>query len=204
MSGHADYKLFQYNIPENITIYNVPVVNATEETIKGFGEFVYDFNKSKVINVIWPKKEGRPLDNNTGDQALPTEGLFDFYYENNFCKAVNHCVPNGSYITGTTFNNCIYTREANYHPDGGQIVYPQKEGPFILLLSKKGDDIKPSDFIAFKFNGTCGFQIFPNVWHQPAYPLCTKATFNNKQGSVHACVSVDTLNEFNTILCIKI
>ena len=82
MSGHADYKLFQYNIPENITIYNVPVVNATDETIKGFGEFVYNFNKSNVINVVWPKKEGRPLDNNTGDQALPTEGLFDFYYEN--------------------------------------------------------------------------------------------------------------------------
>lgn len=207
MSGHADYELFKMEI-KNINIQEVPITRATEETLQGYGIIVQDFNTTQVITNTWPKLSGRPLDNNTGNQAHLTEGLFKFYYENEYCKANNESVPNGNYITGILPQNenihniitHIYTREANYHPDGGQVIYPKNKTPFILLLSKAGDNIKPSDFIGFYFNGDFGVQILPYVWHQPAYPLSKEAIFYNKQCSVHGCVTVDTVNEFNTLL----
>ena len=53
----------------------------------------------------------------------------------------------------------VLVREANYHPDGGQVFYPVNENPFVLLLALPGDDIKLEDFVAFYCDGTCGVQI---------------------------------------------
>lgn len=214
MSGHAQYDFFskklssEGKIPENIKIVDVPIINATEETLKGYCEIVKKYHNTKVINIKWPKKSGRPIDENTGDQAISAEGIFEFNYGDNFCYAINNSVINGKYITGIINKDCteIYTREANYHPCGGQIVYPYHLGgePFIMLLSKAGDDITPEDFVAFYCDGTFGVQILPNVWHQPAFPMCNNVEFINKQCSVHACVSIDTINEFDTLLRINI
>ena len=88
----------------------------------------------------------------------------------------------------------ILTREANYHPDSGQVFYPVDEVPFYLLLAKEGDDIKATDFVAFYFDGTVGCQIKPGIWHQPPYPV-RRAEFLNKQGAVHACVGYDSIEE---------
>ena len=215
MSGHADYTAFNYKIPDNIKVYEVPIIHATQKNLKGFCNVVHEYENTSVINVKWPKITGwRKLDENTGDQALHTEGMFDFYYDDIYSKAVNHSVENGSYITGiiprsekksgNEIPTHIYTREANYHPDGGQIIFPPSKEPFMLLLSKKGDDILPEDFFCFFCDGSFGVQILPNVWHQPAYPLNNKATFKNKQCSVHGCVTVDTVNEFNTLLRVNL
>lgn len=210
MSGHADYDSFTNFIPTDINIYNVPIIIANKDTLKDYGNIVYDFENTNVINNTWPKHSGRPLDNNTGNQALATEGNFAFYYTQNYAKAHNYSVPNGDYITGiipqTNIEQSIYNiyiREANYHPDGGQIIFPTNKTPFYLLLSKADDNIKPSDFVAFYCDGTFGIQILPYIWHQPAFPLINNTNFKNKQSSVHGCVTVDTLNEFNTLLCIK-
>ncbi len=43
-------------------------------------------------------------------------------------------------------------------------------------------------------------QIAPCVWHQPVYPSSGEAVFDDKQGRVHACVSVDFLGEFGVWL----
>ena len=51
------------------------------------------------------------------------------------------------------------TREANYHPDGGQVFFPVTKEPFVLLLALPGDDIKLEDFVAFYCDGSCGVQI---------------------------------------------
>ncbi len=50
----------------------------------------------------------------------------------------------------------VLTREANYHPDGGQVFYPKKGAAFVLLLALPGDDIKLEDFVAFYCDGSCG------------------------------------------------
>ena len=202
MSGHAEYNYSPSNIPKDIKIINVPVITANKETLEGYCDIVNDFNNTKVINVPWIKLSGRPIDDNTGDQALPTEGIFEFSYDKHYCLANNHSVPNGDYITGIiNENRDIYTREANYHPCGGQIVYPcNNNSPFIILLSKAGDNIQPTDFVAFYCDGTFGVQILPNVWHQPIFPINNNVKYFNKQCSVHACVTVDTIKEFNTLL----
>ena len=69
------------------------------------------------------------------------EGNFSYTLDGKYMKATNEAVG-GYYITGILNENSILTREANYHPDGGQIFYPFKSGPFILLLALPGDDIK--------------------------------------------------------------
>lgn len=210
MSGHSCYTGLVDKINDNnnsINIHNVPVVKATKETLEGYGEIVIDFEKSNVINNTWPKTEGRPLYQNTGNQALPTSGLFKFTYDDKFYYACNESVPDGDYVTGIIKKDkrfLIYTHEANYHPDGGQIICPIEKTPYILLLSKAGDDITPKDFIAFYCDGTFGIQILPYVWHQPAYPLVQETSFLNKQCSVHGCVVVNTVEEFNTLLCIDV
>ena len=53
----------------------------------------------------------------------------------------------------------VLTREANYHPDGGQVFFPVTKEPFVLLLALPGDDIKLEDFVAFYCDGSCGVQI---------------------------------------------
>lgn len=50
----------------------------------------------------------------------------------------------------------VVTREANYHPDGGQIVSPRDKRPFVALLALPSDDITPNKFVAFYCDGSFG------------------------------------------------
>ena len=133
-----------------------------------------------------------------------------------FMIAQNHAVS-GHYITGwfadpafacaesTSPNYArVLVREANYHPDGGQVFFPQNMAPFVALLALPGDDVQPENFIAFYCDGSFGIQIFPNIWHQPVFPLGESATFYDKQGKVHACVAVDFVKEFQTYLSVPL
>jgi len=222
MSGHADYSQFINDINPNINIYDVPIIKATNESIKGYGKFVHDFKNERVINNTWPKEkklilhEGeykytRSVDKNTGNEALPTNGIFKSYYDKNYCYSTNTSVNNGEYIIGVKPNNetknCIYTREMNYHLCGGQVIKNKDKIPFLLLLSKANDFIKPTDCFLFYFEGDVGFQIYPNIWHQPLYPIINHnnlcITFNS-QCSVHSCVTCDFLKEHNTLLRINL
>ena len=211
MSGYADYlddKLYDENIYNR---YNVPVIKATinnfshngiVNNFSQYGNFVYNYNDEKVIIVPWPVNGWRPLMGNTGTEGGITEGKFSFWLENSYFHSKNEAVG-GDYITGRKIINekenetYLLTREANYHPDGGQVFYPIDNKPFILLLALPGDDIKAEDFIAFKFDGSCGCQIKPNIWHQPVFQLSDNALFMTKQGKVHGCVGVDTIKEWN-------
>jgi len=105
----------------------------------------------------------------------------------------------------------VLVRDANYHPDGGQVFFPPPGGrPYIMLLASAdvGDDVRPEHFRAFYFEGSGGFQIAPGVWHQAPYfkPLegnrgdKIQMTFKNKQSSVFACVMTDVFNEFGVYL----
>jgi ureidoglycolate hydrolase len=222
MSGHYDYTSFLKKIPKDINIYNVPIVQANEENIKDYGRFVKDFENEKVINVQWPKekklilKDGkyrytREIDKLTGLEALPTHGVFNSYYDNNYFYSENTSVENGKYIIGVRPENekdlCFYTSEINLHECGGQVIMNINKEPFLLLLSKADDFIKPQDCILFYFDGTLGFQIYPKIFHQPMYPLVkplVNVVSKNKQCSVHSCVTVNFLEEFNTLLKINI
>ena len=185
---------------------------ATAESLKGYGHFVDDFDLAQVEIVTWPASGWRSVRKGTGNEGGTTEGRFEFFRDGGLMCGRNHAVG-GHYITGwfgdpatacasvePEDHDHVYVREANYHPDGGQIFFPASGSPYIALLAKPGDDIKPSDFKAFYFDGTRGVHINPGVWHQPVFPLEPKAVFDDRQGKVHACIACDFVEEFSTYL----
>lgn len=209
MSGYADY--FHEDLP-SIECYDILVVDATPENFQAYGNFVYDYPNEEVTITPWPTND-RPLMHGTGLGGGITEGKFEYKYDRNFLTSKNHAVG-GDYVTGINFEvkngeygkvpSHILTREANYHPDGGQVFYPLTKVPFILLLALPTDDIKLEHFVAFRFNGECGAQIKASIWHQPVFPIADEALFMTKQGKVHACVGFDSINECGRWMRIKL
>ena len=203
-SGYGDYYL-----RDLCNYYDVPVRKATEFTLRGLGQLVQNYDEATVTQVQWPPRGTRSVCSGTGLGGV-TEGEFSFWWEGDMLLAKNAAVG-GSYKVcrsetipdGLSTIRYAYTREANYHPDGGQIIYPNEKVPFYLLLAPEGDDVTPKSFKAFYFDGTCGFQIAPGVWHQPAIPV-RDTTFRNKQGSIHACVAYDSKDEHNMLLRVNI
>lgn len=183
-------------------------VLATDLSLVGYGHFVDDFALAETTIVPWPVTGPRPLVPGTGNEGGVVEDVFVMERRGQTMHAVNHAVGR-SYLTGWFEDppratevhaprdvSRIYTHEANYHPDGGQIFFPRTLTPFVALLAKPGDDVTPEDFVAFLFDGTRGVHVDPGVWHQPVFPLSERAIFDNRQGRVHACVSVDFVREF--------
>jgi ureidoglycolate lyase len=162
--------------------------------------------------VTWPQPDWRPIVAGTGNEGGIVEDFFAMERRGEIQHAVNKAVGR-SYITGWFADPAtaserreprdtsrIYTHEANYHPDGGQIFFPRGGTPFVALLARAGDNVRPEDFVAFLCNGSFGIHIDPGVWHQPVFPLAPFAVFDDKQGRVHACVAVDFVGEFGCYL----
>ncbi len=94
----------------------------------------------------------------------------------------------------------LFTHEANYHPDGGQIFVPRRRAPFVALLALPRDDVTLDDFRAFWCDGSFGLHIDPCVWHQPLFPAADQLDFNYAQGAVHASVGIDYFQEFGAYI----
>jgi hypothetical protein len=152
----------------------------------------------------------------SGNEAGETEGEFSMWAEGGLLFGQNQAVGR-AYIIGwyddpadaradkaPAGSDRLYIYQANYHPDGGQIWCPRDGTPFVAVLAKPGDDVRPEDFVAFRFDGSVGLQILPSVWHQPAAPVGARMTIDNKQGRVHACVDFDSLAEFGCYLEVPI
>ena len=114
----------------------------------------------------WPTSGSRPLAPGSGTHGGVRAGSFEYRWRGDLLEAINNAVPDGNYVTGRLPSDVsaanrthVLTREANYHPDGGQVFFPSRGQAFVLLLAAPGDDIKPEDFVAFYFDGSRGFQI---------------------------------------------
>ena len=101
-------------------------------------------------------------------------------------------------------STCCSVWHANYHPDGGQLFYPWESKTFLCPLALPGDDVKPEDFVCFRCEGNRGLYIHPNIWHEGIFPIKGRQRFYDKQGAVHARVSVDFAREFGCLLEIKL
>jgi ureidoglycolate lyase len=192
--------------------HRVPLIDATGESLRGYGRIVPDFARDPVTIVTWPQPGWRPIVPGTGNEGGIVEDSFVMQRRGEIQHALNQAVGR-SYITGwfadpSTASEArppadtsrIYTHEANYHPDGGQIFSPRQCAAFVALLAKPGDDVKPEHFVAFRCDGSFGIHIDPGVWHQPVFPVDSTATFDDKQGRVHACIAVDFITEFGCYL----
>ncbi len=188
--------------------HRVPLVAATAASLRGYGRIVSNFARDAVTIVTWPQSGWRPIVPGTGNEAGTVEDSFAMQRRGEILYAVNHAVGR-RYITGWFCDPAtasedrepvdvsrIYTHEANYHPDGGQIFSPRDGARFVALLAPPGDDVRPEDFVAFYCDGTFGIHIDAETWHQPVFPVDATAIFDDRQGRVHACVAVDFIAEF--------
>src|SRR5215510_14351169 len=81
--------------------HEIPIVEATNESLKGYGLLVDDFATAKIEIVRWPAQGWRPVDPDTGDEGGTTEGHFSFEWKGDILYGRNEAV-NDSYLIGWT------------------------------------------------------------------------------------------------------
>jgi hypothetical protein len=193
-------------------VHETPLVAASAESLAGYGRLVDNPREFPIEIVTWPAQGWRAIDANTGDQGGVTEGLFEFKWKGETLYARNHAVGD-SYLFGwsnwpeeAAAERPERPREraliwrANYHPDGGQLFYPLKGQSFVVPLALPGDDVTPGKFVSFWCDGRSALYLHPNVWHGAIVPLDDEAEFLDRQGRVHARVSVNFVTEFGCYL----
>merc|ERR1719240_288137 len=213
---------------KGLKIHDVPIKWATNENLKGMGFVVKDPSEFTVQNkrfeiVPWPVSGWRPLDPGTGDEAGTTEGKFDIYWDGDFLYGKNHtiattanhyllgyskdpseCKSRGRGLGPETSPSHVALWYSDYHPDGGQLFYPEDGQPFVTNLCRpKGDNIRPQDMCAFYVPAGYGVYIHPGVWHNAVYThpsTGAERTFFNRQGKIHGRVSVNWAAEFGKLL----
>lgn len=198
-------------LPEALSIVQIDLVQATPESLGGYGTLVDDPHGHPLEICVWPQPGWRVIDPGTGNEGGTTEGTFRFWWNEGTYRGVNEAV-NDSYVLGWSYlpndpsaeradpRVAVYLWHANYHPDGGQLFYPLENKPFIAPLALPGEDVRPENFRAFYFDGSKGLYIHPNVWHEALYVLDESGTFFDKQGKVHARISVDFTKEFSCLV----
>ena len=211
------------SLPHNLKIIDVPLKEATEDSLKGFGHLVQSRDEFKVEKgnfeiIRWPQVGRRPLDPHTGDEAGTTEGHFDVDWKGDYYYGKNLAIstPNNYYLDGlatppesashhaTHQSNHIHLWMSDYHPDGAQLFWPERPIPFVVTLglNTKGDEIVPSDMQSFYIPAGLGVYLHPGTWHNGIYVHQdhTPARFLTRQGRVHARVSVSWADEFGSLL----
>ena len=203
------------DLPAGLRVVEMPVVEATAQSLQGYGHLVDDPNHCQVEIVRWPAAGWRSVDTDTGDEAGTTEGVFISDWQGDILYGRNDAVG-GHYILAyaemperadsshARDPECMMLWHANYHPDGGQLFFPLEQKPFLVPLALPGDDVRPEHFVCFRFDGRQGLYIHPNIWHEGVFGLHGTLRFFDKQGAVHARVSVDFAREFGCLLAAPI
>ena len=202
-------------LPAGLRLVEAPLVVATAENLRGYGELVRDPKTHRVEIVRWPAQGWRPVDSDSGDEGGTTEGIFHAWWEEGRLRGRNDAVG-GHYLLGwqdppeagrsaprASAQDAparVLLWHANYHPDGGQLFFPLEKKPFVVPMALPGDDVKPEDFKTFWFDGSAGLYMHPNVWHEGVFPCASAGRFFDKQGRVHARVSIDFAQECGALL----
>src|SRR5688572_20019027 len=86
-------------LPAGLRLVEAPLVVATAETLRGYGELVRDPKTHKVEIVRWPAQGWRPVDSDSGDEGGTTEGIFHAWWEEGRLMGRNDAVG-GHYLLG--------------------------------------------------------------------------------------------------------
>jgi hypothetical protein len=198
-------------VPDGLRRVRMPVVDATPESLAGYGVLV-DTKDSRAIEIRrWPAQGWRQVDSDSGDEGGTTEGVFVSEWKGDVLYGRNEAVG-GHYVlayaddpsrcdeTHTRPPRQMLLWHCNYHPDGGQLFFPLERRPFMVPLALPGDDVQPGDFVCFRFDGSRGLYIHPDIWHEGVFGLAGTQRFFDQQGAVHARVSIDFPREFGCLL----
>jgi catechol 2,3-dioxygenase-like lactoylglutathione lyase family enzyme len=210
-SAGAPIDYLHPRLPAGLRRVVMPVVDASDESLRGYGRLIDDPSRCEVEIVRWPRRGSRPIDADTGDQGGTTEGVFVSEWRGDILYGSNDAVG-GHYILGygeppevarddhDSTPRRVMLWHANYHPDGGQLFFPLESRPFLVPLALPGDDVTPERFVCFRFDGRQGLYIHPDVWHEGVFAVAGTQRFFDKQGAVHARVSVDFAREFSCLI----
>jgi hypothetical protein len=194
-----------------LALQRIPVRRATAASLSGYGLLVDDPQQQAIEIVRWPAQGWRPVDSDSGDEGGTTQGVFSSEWRGDILYGVNEAVG-GHYLLGFSTAPELASEQhardpqrlmiwhCNYHPDGGQMFFPLEPGPFLVPLALPGDDVVPADFVCFRFDGSQGLYIHPNVWHEGVFALRGRRRFLDRQGAVHARVSINFAEEFGCLL----
>src|SRR4051794_22937311 len=189
----------------------MPVVDATDPALAGYGHLVSDPDECRVEIVRWPATGRRPVDDDSGDQAGTTRGVFTSEWQGDVLYGRNDAVGGHyvlAYATDPVDADTSHARDparmllwhANYHPDGGQLFFPLEDAPYYVPLALPGDDVQPEHFVCFRCAGAVGLYVAPGVWHEGVFARRGRQRFFDQQGAVHARVSVDFAREFGCLI----
>lgn len=212
----APVYLFNASEKPSLPLHHVPLIRATDASVGDYGYLVDDPETCEIEISRWPAQSWRPVDVGTGDEAGWVEGIFHGTWHGDVLFGTNDAV-NGNYVLGwavdpqmastvrqTAARSQVLLWHMNYHPDGGQLFYPLDKTPFVVPVALPGDDLAPDQVVAFWCDGTRGFYIHPNIWHEGIFPVRDKQRFLDRQGRVHARVSCDIGQEFGVYLSVPL
>ena len=213
---NAPQYMFDAREKPTLALHPVPLVVATEASVKDYGSMVDDPEGFDIEIVQWPAQGWRPVDEGTGDEAGAVEGIFRGEWQGDVLYGVNEAVG-GHYVLGWSTDPQTASAESatvpreqvllwhmNYHPDGGQLFFPMDHEPFVVPAALPGDDLTPDKVVAFWCDGSRGLYIHPNIWHEGIFPVTDSQHFLDRQGRVHARVSCDIGAEFGVYLSVPL
>lgn len=217
MNLAAPVYLFSADEKPRLDLLEVPLVEATEQSLNGYGYLVDDPDQCEIEIVRWPAQGWRSVDEDTGDEGGWVEGIFSGQWKGDILYGKNDAV-NGHYVLGWSTDdpahasavtqssprNKVVLWHMNYHPDGGQLFFPLDRLPFVVPVALPGDDLSPDKIIAFWCDGSKGLYIHPNIWHEGIFPVSDSQQFLDRQGRVHARISCDFGAEFGLYLSVPL
>ncbi len=216
MNQPAPNYLFDANEKPSLNLVNVPLIEATGESVKAYGYLVDDPDACEIEIVTWPAQGWRPVDQGTGNEGGYVEGIFHGEWCGDVLMGTNDAVDghyvlgwstdpqNASVETQTVARNQVLLWHLNYHPDGGQLFFPLDNKPFVVPVALPGDDLSPDSVIAFWCDGSQGLYIHPGIWHEGIFPVDREQKFLDRQGRVHARISCDIGEEFGVYLAVPL
>ena len=217
MIANAPQYLFDPADKPSLPLHEVPLVEATDDSVQGYGCLVDHPDDIDIEIVRWPATGWRKVDEDSGDEGGWVEGIFHGEWQGDVLYGRNEAVS-GHYVLGwsttdpqlasttqqTAPRDQVLLWHMNYHPDGGQLFFPQDHSAFVVPVALPGDDLAVEQVIALWCDGSRGLYIHPGIWHDGIFPAAQRQRFLDRQGRVHARVSCDLAAEFGVYLSVPL
>ncbi len=91
--------LFDADEKPSLPLHRVPLIEATEETLEGYGCLVDNPEGFEIEIARWPAQGWRPVDEGTGDEGGVVEGIFHGEWTGDVLIGRNEAVS-GEYVLG--------------------------------------------------------------------------------------------------------
>ena len=96
---NAPEYIFEASSKPSLPWHEVPLIRATDQSVKGYGCMVDDPASFEIAITRWPQQGWRPIDEGTGDEGGWVEGVFKGTWQGDVLYGENEAVG-GHYVLG--------------------------------------------------------------------------------------------------------